>query len=207
MFTFRGIPCVYYGSEIEFQAGKPIDVGPNAKLSETGRAYYGDNIEGTVKSTGFTVFENLSGTVADTLNAPLSQHIMRLNRLRQAIPALRKGQYSTEGCSGNIAFKRRYTDATTDSFALVAISGSATFSGIPNGKYVDAVTGDVQNVTGGTLTANVSGQGNMKIYVLDTAKTPAPGRVIPNSKYLTDGGSAVNIGEEHLDEIDPTRMT
>src|SRR5574344_912611 len=48
MFTFRGIPCVFYGSEIEFQKGKPIDVGPNAKLSETGRAYYGDNIEGTV---------------------------------------------------------------------------------------------------------------------------------------------------------------
>ena len=207
MFTFRGIPCVYYGSEIEFQAGKPIDVGPNAKLSETGRAYFGDNIEGTIKSTGFTVFENVSGAVSDTINAPLSQHIMRLNRLRQAIPALRKGQYSTEGCSGNIAFKRRYTDATTDSFALVAISGSATFSGIPNGKYVDAVTGDVQNVTGGTLTANVSGQGNMKIYVLDTAKTPAPGRVIPNGKYLTDGGAAKNIGEEHLDEIDPTSIT
>ena len=207
MFTFRGIPCVYYGSEIEFQAGKPIDVGPNAKLSETGRAYFGDNIEGTIKSTGFTVFENVSGAVSDTINAPLSQHIMRLNRLRQAIPALRKGQYSTEGCSGNIAFKRRYTDATTDSFALVAISGSATFSGIPNGKYVDAVTGDVQNVSNGTLTANVSGQGNMKIYVLDTAKTPAPGRVIPNGKYLTDGGAAKNIGEEHLDEIDPTSIT
>ena len=35
MFTFRGIPCVYYGSEIEFQAGKPIDVGPNSPLSQT----------------------------------------------------------------------------------------------------------------------------------------------------------------------------
>ena len=207
MFTFRGIPCIFYGSEIEFQAGKPIDVGPNAKLSETGRAYYGDNIEGTVTATDFTVFGNLSGTVADTLSAPLSQHIIRLNRLRQAIPALRKGQYSTEGCSGNIAFKRRYTDSTTDSFALVAISGNATFSGIPNGKYVDAVTGDVQNVTNGTLTANVSGQGNMKVYVLDTAKTPAPGRVIPNGRYLTDGGAVQNIGEENIEIINPTSVT
>ena len=207
MFTFRGIPCVYYGSEIEFQAGKPIDVGPNAKLSETGRAYYGDNIEGTVTSSDFTVFGNVSGTVADTLNAPLSQHIMRLNRLRQAIPALRKGQYSTQGCSGNIAFKRRYTDSTTDSFALVAISGDATFSGIPNGTYTDAVTGDVKTVTNGTLTASVSGKGNMKIYVLSTSKTPAPGRVIPNGKYLTDGGSVEAIGPVSVKVVNPTSIT
>ena len=203
MFTFRGIPCVYYGSEIEFQKGMPIDVGPNAKLSETGRAYYGDHIEGNVDTSDFTVFGNVEGEVANTLNSTLSQHIMRLNRIRQSVPALRKGQYSTEGCSGNIAFKRRYTDSNTDSFVCVAISGNATFSGIPNGKYVDAVTGDVQNVSGGTLTANVSGKGNMKVYVLDTAKTPAPGRVIPNGDYLTDGGSAENIGPV---EVDPGKI-
>ena len=34
MFTFRGIPCIYYGSEIEFQKGIQIDVGTNAKLSD-----------------------------------------------------------------------------------------------------------------------------------------------------------------------------
>ena len=209
MFTFRGIPCIYYGSEIEFQAGKQIDVGPNAPLSETGRAYYGDHIEGNVDTSDFTVFGNLSGEVQNTLNSTLSQHIMRLNRIRQAVPALRKGQYSTDGCSGNIAFKRRYTDSTTDSFACVAISGSATFSGIPNGRYVDAVTGDVQNVSNGTLNANVNGKGNMKVYVLDTAKTPAPGRVIPNGNYLNDGGSAENIGPVSIDvkKVDPTGIT
>ena len=207
MFTFRGIPCLYYGSEIEFQAGKPIDVGPTTQLANTGRAYYGDHIEGTVETSDFTVFGNLSGEVENTLNSTLSQHIMRLNRLRQAIPALRKGQYSTENCSGNIAFKRRYTDDTTDSFALVAISGNATFSNIPNGKYVDAVTGDVKNVTNGTLTASVSGKGNMKIYVLDTAKTPAPGRVITNGDYLTDGGKAELIGPEEIDVVKPTSIT
>ncbi len=194
MFTFRGIPCIYYGSEIEFQKGMPIDVGPNAPLSQTGRAYFGDNIEGDVKTSDFTVFGNENGTVtgavADTLNSTLSQHIMRLNRIRQSVPALRKGQYSTEGCNGNMAFKRRYTDSTTDSFALVAISGSATFTGIPNGTYVDAVTGDIKNVTNGTLSASVSGKGNMKVYVLSTSKTPAPGRIITNGNYLSDGGSA-----------------
>lgn len=207
MFTFRGIPCVFYGSEIEFQKGKPIDVGPNSPLCDTGRAYYGDNIEGDLTSTDFTVFGNVSGEVANTLNAPLSQHIMRLNRIRQAVPALRKGQYSTDGCSGNIAFKRRYTDSKTDSFALVAISGNATFSGIPNGKYVDAITGDVKNVTNGNLSASVSGKGNMKIYVLDTAKTSAPGRVIPNGKYLTDGGSIEDIGPVDVKIVEPTGIT
>ncbi len=204
MFTFRGIPCVFYGSEIEFQAGKPIDVGPNQPLANTGRAYYGDNIEGTVGTNDFTVYGNLSGKVEETLTSPLSQHIMRLNRIRQAIPALRKGQYSVEGCSSNggIAFKRRYTDSSTDSFVCVAISSGATFSGIPNGTYVDAVTGDTQTVSGGTLTANVSGQGNMKVYVLNTAKTPAPGRVITNGTYLNDGGAAELIPQVPIIEGD-----
>ncbi len=196
MFTFRGIPCVYYGSEIEFQKGMPIDVGPNAPLSQTGRAYFGDHLEGTVESTGFTVFNNLSGEVKSTLNSKLSQHIMRLNRIRQAVPALRKGQYSTEGCSGNMAFKRRYTDSKTDSFALVAISGNATFTGIPGGTYIDAVTGDTKTVSeGGSLTASCSGKGQMRVYVLSTSKTPAPGRVIPNGDYINDGGAAELIGE------------
>ena len=211
MFTFRGIPCIYYGSEIEFQAGMPIDVGPNAPLSQTGRAYFGDHIEGNVDTSDFTVFGNVSGEVQNTLNSTLSQHIMRLNRIRQAVPALRKGQYSTEGCSGNagMAFKRRYTDSTTDSFACVTISGGATFSGVPNGTYVDAVTGDTQTVSNGTLTANCSGKGNLRVYVLNTSKTPAPGRVIPNGAYLTDGGAAEAIGPVDIviDKVDPTAIT
>lgn len=207
MFTFRGIPCLYYGSEIEFQAGKPIDVGPNSPLSETGRAYYGDHLEGNVDTTDFTEFGNLSGEVENTLKSTLSQHIMRLNRLRQAIPALRKGQYSTDGCSGNMCFKRRYTDSTTDSFALVTISGGATFTGIPNGTYVDAVTGDTQTVSNGTLKASCSGKANMRVYVLNTSLTPAPGRVIPNGDYLTDGGSAVIIDNGTISVVEPTSIS
>ena len=194
MFTWRGIPCIYYGSEIEFKKGCMIDVGPNAALEDTGRAYFGDHIEGNIDTEDFTVFGNITGAVGETLNYPLAQHIMRLNRIRQAIPALRKGQYSTEGVSGDLAFKRRYTDANTDSFVCVVISGSATFSGIPNGTYVDAVTGDTQTVTGGTLTATATKKGDLRAYVLSTAKTPAPGRVITNGTYLTDGGAAELIG-------------
>ena len=207
MFTWRGIPCIYYGSEIEFKKGCLIDKGTKLSLEESGRAYYGKNIEGTITAKDFTVFGNVSGAVGETLNYPLAQHIMRLNRLRQAIPALRKGQYSTEGVSGDLAFKRRYTNGSVDSFVCVSISGGATFTGIPDGTYVDAVTGDSKTVSGGTLSISVSGKGNLKCYVLSTSKTKAPGRVITNGKYLTDGGAAELIGPVPIDIIEDTGVT
>lgn len=169
MYTFRGIPCIYYGSEIQFQKGCPIDVGPNAPLSTTGRAYYGDKIEGSVDVADFAQYSNATGTMAETLAHPLAKHIQRLNLIRRQIPALRKGQYSIEGVTGGMAFKRRYTDETTgvDSFVAVTITNAATFKGIPNGKYVDAITGDVKNVADGTLTIPATAKGDMRIYVLD----------------------------------------
>jgi hypothetical protein len=114
------------------------------------------------------------------------------------VPALRKGQYSVSGCNGSFAFKRRYTDANTDSYALVCISGGATFSNIPNGKYTDCVTGDVKNVTNGTLTASCSGKGNLRVYVLSTDKTPAPGKIGDDGKYIYTS-SAKNIPDPTWD--------
>jgi glycosidase len=183
MFTFRGIPCIYYGSEIEFRKGVVIDQGPNGPLANTGRAYFGGYITGDVKTTGFAEY-TASGNANATLTHPLALHFQRLNQIRMAVPALRKGQYSTDGCSGSFAFKRRYTDDKTDSFALICISGNATFSGVPNGKYTDVVTGNVINVTNGTLKATCSGRGNLRVYVLDTDKTNAPGKVGKDGKYI-----------------------
>ena len=203
MFTFRGIPCIYYGSEVEFQKGMTIDAGTTKPLAETGRAYFGDYIEGSVDVVDFGRYTNATGAMADSLSYPLSQHIQRLNRLRAAIPALRKGQYSTEGCSGGMSFKRRYTDATTDSFVLVAISGDATFSGIPGGTYVDAITGDTKTVgEGGSLsTSGIKGQGDLRVYVLNTAKTPAPGMIDGFSDFMSGGR------ELEIVKIDPTGVT
>ena len=184
MFTFRGIPCLYYGSEIQFKKGCVIDKGPNIALKETGRAYYGGYIKGDIDVTDFAEYSNATGNIAQTLKHPLALHIQRLAKIRMAVPALRKGQYSTDGCSGSFAFKRRYTDATTDSYALVCISGGATFSNILNGKYTDCVTGEVIQVTNGILKANCSGKGNMRVYVLDTEKTKAPGKVGEDGKYV-----------------------
>lgn len=184
MFTFRGIPCLYYGSEIEFRKGKEIDKGTSEALRNTGRAYYGGYIKGDVTTTDFGQYANASGNMAQTLSHPLAQHIRRLNLIRAAVPALRKGQYSTDGCSGSYAFKRRYTDDQTDSYVLVTINGNATFSNVLNGTYTDCVTGDIKTVTNGTLTASCSGKGNMRVYVLSTEKTPAPGKIGEDGVYL-----------------------
>ena len=179
MFTFRGIPCLFYGSEVEFQKGKDIDKGAVLPLKETGRAYFGGYIEGNVNVTDFAEYSDATGNMASTLTYPLARHIQRLNKIRAAVPALRKGQYSTEGCSGNLSFKRRYKDDNVDSYVLVTISGNSTFTNILNGTYVDAVTGDVKIVTDNTLTAECSGKGNMRVYVLN-----GPGKIGDDGKYL-----------------------
>ena len=179
MFTFRGIPCIYYGSEIEFKKDVPIDVGPNAPLDKTGRAYFGDHLEGSVTANDYGKY-TASGTVASTLDAPLSKHLEKLNQIRRAVPALQKGQYTTESnyVDGNMAYIRRYTNSSVDSLACVTISGDATFKGLPNGTYIDAVTGDKKVVTGGTLsTSGASGQGNMRVYVLQNSSSEVNGAI------------------------------
>ena len=186
MFTFRGIPCLYYGSEVEFQKGVIMDKGPLLPLSETGRAYFGDYLEGSVTTTDFSEY-TASGTVADTLSHPLAKHLSRLNQIRRAIPALQKGQYSTQGVTGSLAYKRGYTDAETGekSFVCVTVTGAASFTGIPNGTYIDAVTGTTKTVTNGTLSIDAPGKGNMRAYVLcDNGYTGIDGKIGTDGTYL-----------------------
>ena len=215
MFTFRGIPCLFYGSEVEFQAGKEVDKGPNGPLAETGRAYFGEYLKGEIHATGFGDYE-ASGHVAETLGGDLSQHIIRLNKIRAAVPALRKGQYSFDGCSaksGGQAFKRRYTSAPAllacyqrdarnpiDSYALVSISGGATFTGILNGTYRECVTGEEQTVTNGTLTTTCSGKGNLRVWVLD-----GPGKVGEDGMFAYGTTPVAKGGKPQFTDSGATR--
>ena len=163
MFTFRGIPCLYYGSEIGFRRGSAIDRGPHGPLSDTGRAYFGGYITGDVEASDFGEY-TASGNAAATLNHDLAQHLIRLNKIRQAVPALRKGQWTDDGCeaNGGIAFKRAYKD----SYALVALNGGATFTDCPEGTYTDVVTG--QTYTGSTITVDApQTQGQVRVLVKD----------------------------------------
>ena len=164
MFTFRGIPCLYYGSEVGFRRGSVIDKGPNGPLSNTGRAYFGGYITGDVEASDFGEYK-ASGNVEATLNHDLAQHLIRLNKIRQAVPALRKGQWTDDGCTpakGVFAFKRAYKD----SYALVALNGGATFTDCPAGTYTDLVTG--KTYTGPTITVDApSNQGQVRVLVKD----------------------------------------
>ncbi|MDE6301790.1 MAG: starch-binding protein [Muribaculaceae bacterium] len=192
MFTFRGIPCIYYGSEVEFKKGLPIDVGgENNKTprSESGRAYFGEYLKGTVNAEDFADY-TADGNVAKTLNGDLSQHIIRLNQIRAAVPALRKGQYTFDGCSANggWAFKRAYKD----SYALVAINGGATFTGVPSGTYVDIVTGKSYTPAGGSITVDASkNKGQLRVLVKDWkgGKVGTDGKFIYASSPVAHGGS------------------
>ena len=163
LFTFRGIPCIYYGSEVGFRRGVVIDKGPNGPLSNTGRAYFGGYITGDVEASDFGEYQ-ASGNVAATLNHDVAQHLIRLNKIRQAVPALRKGQWTTDGCTANggIAFKRAYKE----SYALVALNGGATFTDCPAGTYTDLVTG--KTYTGSTITVDApNNQGQVRVLVKD----------------------------------------
>ena len=46
------------------------------------------------------------------------------------------------------------------------------------------MTGDKKTVTNGSLTVSCSGKGNLRVYVLSTTKTPAPGKIGVDGKYV-----------------------
>ena len=190
LFTFRGIPCIYYGSEVGFRRGVRIDPGPNGPLSETGRAYFGGYITGDVTATDFGEYK-ATGNVAATLNHDVAQHLIRLNKIRQAVPALRKGQWTDEGCAANggIAFKRAYKD----SYALVALNGGATFTDCPAGTYTDLVTG--KTYTGPTITVDApNNQGQVRVLVKDWKG----GKLIDDGAFIYDT-TAKSLGGQDYD--------
>lgn len=183
LFTFRGIPCLYYGSEVGFRRGVVIDKGPNGPLSNTGRAYFGGYITGDVEASDFGEYK-ASGNVAASLNHDVAQHLIRLNKIRQAVPALRKGQWTTDGCTANggIAFKRAYKD----SYALVALNGGATFTDCPAGTYTDLVTG--KTYTGPTITVDApNNQGQVRVLVKDWT----------GGKLIEDGAFIYETAAQH----------
>lgn len=190
LFTFRGIPCLYYGSEVGFRRGVVIDKGPNGPLSNTGRAYFGGYITGDVEASDFGEYK-ASGNVAASLNHDLAQHLIRLNKIRQAVPALRKGQWTTDGCkaNGGIAFKRAYKE----SYALVALNGGATFTDCPAGTYTDLVTG--KTYTGPTITVDApNNQGQVRVLVKDWKG----GKLIDDGAFIYDT-TAKSLGGQKYD--------
>jgi glycosidase len=168
LWTIRGIPCLYYGEEVEFQKGLPQDIdGPTMTLDQTGRAYFGDRLEAVA----------LPATQAH----PLYRHIKRLNLIRRAIPALQKAPMSKLDEHGSgMSFVRDYQNG--QSYAVVGLAAglgqSFTVTGVRNGTYRDAVTGNVIAVANGTLAFGVAAN-SAGIYVLN-----GPGKIGVDGDFL-----------------------
>ncbi len=150
MFTWRGIPVVYYGTEMRFKSGEFADIhdasGIQKSIDETGRAYYGNVID-------------------QAPNHKIYQHIKKLNAIRKAVPALQKGAWNWKDAPGNaVAYRRIYQNSEV--VVGLAKDGDASFSisGMTDGIYRDAVTGREIQASNGTLNFNVT-SGSAGIYV------------------------------------------
>lgn len=152
MWTWRGIPSMYYGTEVQFMRGEYADIqygGHQRSIGETGRAYFGDQFE-------------------DAPNHVVYQHIRKLNAIRRAIPALQKGSWRWGGNGGGngVGIVREFNN----SYAVVGLAKDGTvqfnFSGIRNGVYRDAVTGHDVSVSNGSIQFTVA-PSSAGIYVLD----------------------------------------
>ncbi len=168
LWTARGIPCLYYGEEIEFMKGAPQDVeGEKDTLESTGRAYFGDHLT--------------DDRIGQTQNHPLYRHIRRLNQIRRAVPALQKAPMShiSEWGSG-LSFVRNHNNGESCAVVGLAIGGDQgiTVGNVMNGQYTDAVTGHAIWVSGGSISFHVKGN-SAGIYVLN-----GPGKIGEDGMYL-----------------------
>ncbi len=168
LWTVRGIPCLYYGEEIEFMKGAPQDViGNDDTLDTTGRAYFGDHLT--------------DERIGATQNHPLYRHIQRLNQIRRRIPALQKAPMShVNEWGGGLSFVRDHNDGESYAVVGLAIGGGQhiTVGNVRNGTYCDAVTGNTVTVGNGNLVFHVQGN-SAGIYVLN-----GPGKIGDDGAYL-----------------------
>jgi len=156
LWTIRGIPCLYYGEEIEFMKGAPQDIiGNDDTLDSTGRAYFGDHLS--------------DANIAATQAHPLYQHIRRLNLIRRSIPALQKAPMShVNEWGGGMSFVRDYNSGESYAVVGLAMGGDQDIAvgNIRNGAYADVVTGNRITVSGGSISFHVR-DNSAGIYVLN----------------------------------------
>ncbi len=146
LFTARGIPVIYYGSETGFMRSRAEHAG--------NRAYFGQE------------------RVNDAPKSPIFAPLQRIARLREATPALQRGLQVNERLQGDEAvFFRVLQQGDTAQTALVLLNKSDTARSIEVRRYLqagtwrDALGGASQTVTG-SLTAEVPAHG-VRVFVLD----------------------------------------
>lgn len=148
LFTARGIPAIYYGSEIGFMRGRAEHAG--------NRNYFG--VEGIAAAAGHPIYENLR----------------RIAQLRATSPALQKGlQVNIELAGDRAAFYRVYRHADVQQIALVLLNKGEAAAEFSIDEYLEPGTWHpafgaepVTIADGATLAANVPAHG-VQVYLFD----------------------------------------
>ena len=154
LFTARGIPVIYYGSETGFMRGTAEHAG--------NRNYFGQ--------------ERLDAAVGH----PIREQLKRIARVRAASPALQRGLQLNVLLQGDrAAFYRVYQHGDAHQVALVLLNkgdAPATFEvrdHLQAGRWRAAIGGgSVEVGEGGALTATVPAHG-VEVYLLDAPVSDA----------------------------------
>jgi cyclomaltodextrin glucanotransferase len=152
LFTLRGIPVLYYGSETGFERGTAEHAG--------NRNYYGqDRIDAAADSR-------------------IYKQLRRIANLRAQTPALQRGlQVNIEMKGNRAAFYRVLQQGTTAQIALVLLNKDAAPAAfdlrVQPGAWKPAFGGTAVNVAvGGTIATTVAPH-DVAVYVLDAPVTDA----------------------------------
>ncbi|MFN4160932.1 MAG: alpha-amylase family glycosyl hydrolase [Stenotrophomonas sp.] len=146
LFTARGIPVLYYGSETGFMRSRAEHAG--------NRAYFGQQ------------------RIAAAPQSPIFGPLQRIAQLRQATPALQRGLQVNERLQGDEAvFFRVLQQGDTHQTALVLLNKGDAARSIEVSRYLqagqwrDALGGGSQQVKG-SLQADVPAHG-VRVFLLD----------------------------------------
>ncbi|MFC5579063.1 alpha-amylase family glycosyl hydrolase [Lysobacter niabensis] len=152
LFTARGIPVIYYGSETGFERGTAEHAG--------NRNYFGQ--------------ERIDAAPA----SPIQQSLSRVANLRAKTPALQRGLQVNLLMQGDrAAFYRVLQHEGTHQIALVLLNKGAASAAfevkemLQPGRWRAALGGgDIEVASGGVLQATVPAHG-VAVYLLDAAVT------------------------------------
>jgi len=148
LFTSRGIPVLYYGSEVGFMAGTSEHQG--------NRNYFGQ--ENVDKASG----------------NPIHQKLKKIANIRKASVALQRGlQVNVEFEGDQAIFYRVFEHDGVNQTALVLLNKSDSTAEIKvdkwlsPGNWVEQISGEAVEVAdGGSINSNVEAHG-VKVYLLD----------------------------------------
>jgi len=154
LFTARGIPAIYYGSETGFERGKAEHEG--------NRNYYGQP------------------RIDAAPSSPIYQHLKRIAQLREKTPSLQRGLMLPLHFAGDqAAFYRVYQKGDVHQIALVLLNKgdkAAEFNvsdKLQPGHWQPAFGGNAIDVTDGSSLHTSVAAHDVQVYLLDATASRA----------------------------------